>query len=73
MCIRDRIKDPPFTKIELVSCRNLLIYLQPILQRKALELINFSLNPQGVLLLGSSETTGDLADLFETCLLYTSI
>ena len=60
------IKDPPFTKIELVSCRNLLIYLQPILQRKALELINFSLNPQGVLLLGSSETTGDLADLFET-------
>lgn len=60
------IKDPPFTKIELVSCRNLLIYLQPVLQRKALELINFSLNPQGILVLGSSETTGDLADLFET-------
>ena len=60
------IKDPPFTKIELVSCRNLLIYLQPILQHKALEMINFSLNPQGILLLGSSETTGDLADLFET-------
>jgi two-component system CheB/CheR fusion protein len=60
------IKDPPFTKIELVSCRNLLIYLQPILQRKAMELMNFSLNPQGILLLGSSETTGDLADLFDT-------
>jgi two-component system CheB/CheR fusion protein len=60
------IKDPPFTKIELVSCRNLLIYLQPILQRKALELMNFSLNPGGFLLLGSSETTGELADLFET-------
>ncbi|HPF59361.1 MAG TPA: chemotaxis protein CheB [Candidatus Competibacteraceae bacterium] len=59
------IKDPPFTNIELVSCRNLLIYLQPVLQRKALELINFSLNPQGILLLGSSETTGDLADFFE--------
>ena len=43
------IKDPPFTKIELVSCRNLLIYLQPILQRKAMELMNFSLNPQGLL------------------------
>ena len=59
------IKDPPFTKIELVSCRNLLIYLQAVLQRKALELINFSLNPQGILLLGSSETTGELADCFE--------
>lgn len=59
------IKDPPFTNIELVSCRNLLIYLQPVLQRKAMELINFSLNPQGILLLGSSETTGELADLFE--------
>lgn len=44
------IKDPPFTNIELVSCRNLLIYLQPVLQRKALDLINFSLNAQGVLL-----------------------
>ncbi|HRC73388.1 MAG TPA: chemotaxis protein CheB [Candidatus Competibacter sp.] len=60
------IKDPPFTKIELVSCRNLLIYLQPILQRKAMELMNFSLNPQGLLLLGSSETPGDLSDAFET-------
>jgi len=60
------IKDPPFTNIELVSCRNLLIYLQPILQRKAMELINFSLNPQGILLLGSSETTGETADLYET-------
>ena len=59
------IKDPPFTNIELVSCRNLLIYLQPVLQRKAMELMNFSLNPQGILLLGSSETTGELADLFE--------
>ncbi|MBK8185145.1 MAG: PAS domain-containing protein [Candidatus Competibacteraceae bacterium] len=60
------IKDPPFTKIELVSCRNLLIYLQPVLQRKVIDLFNFSLNPQGILLLGSSETTGDQADLFET-------
>jgi two-component system CheB/CheR fusion protein len=59
------IKDPPFTNIELVSCRNLLIYLQPVLQRKAMELMNFSLNPQGILLLGSSETTGEMAELFE--------
>ncbi|HRX69876.1 MAG: PAS domain S-box protein [Gammaproteobacteria bacterium] len=60
------IKDPPFTNIELVSCRNLLIYLQPVLQRKALELMSFSLNPQGILLLGSSETTGEVSDLYET-------
>ena len=60
------IKDPPFTNIELVSCRNLLIYLQPVLQRKAMELMNFSLNPQGILLLGTSETTGEMADLFDS-------
>ncbi|MDG4553215.1 MAG: chemotaxis protein CheB, partial [Candidatus Competibacter sp.] len=59
------IKDPPFTNIELVSCRNLLIYLQPVLQRKAMEMMNFSLNPQGVLLLGTSETTGEMAELFD--------
>lgn len=59
------IKDPPFTKIDLVSCRNLLIYLQPVLQKKALEMFNFSLNPGGYLFLGSSETTGDMSDFFE--------
>jgi two-component system CheB/CheR fusion protein len=59
------IKDPPFTNISLASCRNLLIYLQPVLQHKALELFNFSLAPQGILLLGSSETTGEMADFFE--------
>ncbi len=59
------VKDPPFTNIDLVSCRNLLIYLQPVLQKKALELFNFALNPQGVLLLGTSETTGEMAEYFE--------
>ena len=59
------IKDPPFTNIDLVSCRNLLIYLQPVLQQKVMELINFSLNPQGILVLGTSETTGEMVDLFE--------
>lgn len=58
-------KDPPFTNIDLISCRNLLIYLQPILQRKVMELFNFSLKPQGILLLGTSETTGEMGDLFE--------
>ena len=60
------IKDPPFTNIDLISCRNLLIYLQPILQRKVLEFFNFSLNAQGVLLLGTSETIGEMGDCFES-------
>lgn len=60
------IRDPPFTNIALISCRNLLIYLQPILQRKVLEFFNFSLNPGGILLLGTSETTGDMTDYFES-------
>lgn len=59
------LKDPPFTNIALISCRNLLIYLQPVLQRKVLEFFNFSLNPGGVLMLGTSETTGDMTDYFE--------
>ncbi len=59
------IKDPPFTNIDLISCRNLLIYLQPVLQRRVLELFNFSLNAQGILMLGSSETTGEMSDYFE--------
>jgi two-component system CheB/CheR fusion protein len=60
------IKDPPFTNIDLVSCRNLLIYLQPVLQRKVLEFFNFSLNAQGVLLLGTSETIGEMGDCYES-------
>jgi two-component system CheB/CheR fusion protein len=60
------VKDPPFTNTDLVSCRNLLIYLQPILQQKALEMFNFSLNTQGLLFLGSSETIGDMTDCFDT-------
>jgi len=59
------VKDPPFTKTHLVSCRNLLIYLQPVLQHKALEMFNFSLNADGILFLGSSETVGEMTDYFE--------
>jgi len=59
------VKDPPFTKIDLISCRNLLIYLQPVLQKKALEMFNFSLNPGGVLFLGTSETIGEMSDCFD--------
>lgn len=62
----DVLKDPPFTNIDFVSCRNLLIYFQPVLQKRAIEMFNFALNPNGILFLGSSETTGDLSHLFET-------
>nr|WP_319396899.1 chemotaxis protein CheB [uncultured Desulfobacter sp.] len=59
------VKDPPFTRIDFVSCRNLLIYLQPVLQQRALEMFNFSLKPGGMLLLGTSETTGTMDNFFE--------
>ena len=59
------IKDPPFTNIELISCRNLLIYFQPRLQRKVLDNFNFSLNHKGILMLGHSETTGEMVDCYE--------
>ncbi len=60
------IKDPPFTQIDLVTCRNLLIYLQPVLQKKVLEMINFALRPRGLLMLGQSETVGEMHQMFET-------
>ena len=59
------VKDPPFTRIDLVSCRNLLIYLQTNLQQRAVEMFDFALRPGGVLLLGTSETVGDMEDRFE--------
>jgi diguanylate cyclase (GGDEF)-like protein/PAS domain S-box-containing protein len=52
------LNDPPFTHIDLAACRNLLIYLQPAAQLKALAQLHFALKPQGLLLLGASETTG---------------
>ncbi len=58
------IKDPPFTKLDLLCCRNLLIYLGPELQKKLLAIFHYSLKPGGVLFLGSSETIGTATDLF---------
>lgn len=58
------IMDPPFTRLSLVSCRNLLIYLTPELQKKLLPLFHYSLNPGGFLLLGSSESVGNFTSLF---------
>jgi two-component system, chemotaxis family, CheB/CheR fusion protein len=58
------IKDPPFSKLDLVSCRNLLIYMDPSLQKKVISLLHYALNPEGVLFLGSAETLGEFTDLF---------
>ena len=58
------VMDPPFTRLDLLSCRNLLIYLETELQKKLLPLFHYSLNPGGVLMLGSAETIGDATDLF---------
>jgi two-component system CheB/CheR fusion protein len=59
------LKDPPFTRMDLISCRNLLIYLQSPEQRKVLSLLHFALSPEGYLFLGTSETVGEQADAFE--------
>ena len=58
------IMDPPFTKLDVLCCRNLLIYLMPELQKKLCTLFHYSLNPGGVLFLGSAESVGGFADLF---------
>jgi len=58
------ISDPPFTKLDLVSCRNLLIYLTTDLQKKLLPVFHYSLNPGGFLFLGSAETVGNFSNLF---------
>jgi two-component system CheB/CheR fusion protein len=58
------IMDPPFTKLDFLSCRNLLIYLTPEMQKKLFPLFHYSLQPGGVLFLGSAETVGQFSDLF---------
>jgi two-component system, chemotaxis family, CheB/CheR fusion protein len=58
------IKDPPFTKLDFISCRNLLIYLESDLQRKLLSLFHYSLNHGGYLFLGNSESSGTSDHLF---------
>ncbi len=60
------IKDAPFTRLDLISCRNMMIYLQPLAQKKVLSLFHFALKTGGVLFLGPSETTGELTDEFES-------
>ena len=61
---QDLNKDPPFSKLDLITCRNLLIYLGRELQGRLMPLFHYALNPQGVLFLGASEGVGDFQNLF---------
>ncbi len=68
MCVfarHDGLADPPFSHIDLVCCRNLLIYLEPGLQRRFIPLLHYALNPGGFMLLGGSETIGSYGEYFE--------
>ena len=63
--VQDVLADPPFSRLDLISCRNLLIYLRPEAQQKVLLLFHFALSDGGILMLGGSETVGNLDDWFE--------
>lgn len=60
------IKDPPFSKLDMISCRNLLIYLDGDLQKKLIPLFHYALKPGGILFLGTSESVGEFGNLFAT-------
>ena len=62
---QNAIKDPPFTKMDIIACRNLLIYLNAEIQKELLPLFHYALKPGGLLFLGASETIGSFTDLFE--------
>jgi two-component system, chemotaxis family, CheB/CheR fusion protein len=67
MCVfahHNLLKDPPFSKIDLVSCRNVMIYLEPVLQKRALTTFHYSLVEDGFLMLGKSESIGSNTDIF---------
>ena len=62
--IQNVTKDPPFSRIDLISCRNLLIYLGPVLQKKIMLIFHYALKPAGYLLLGSAESIGSFSDYY---------
>ncbi len=67
MCVfakQDIAKDPPFSKLDMISCRNVMIYMGQLLQRRIIPLFHYALNSDGVLFLGSAETVGGFDDLF---------
>ncbi|MEP6794381.1 MAG: CheR family methyltransferase, partial [Saprospiraceae bacterium] len=62
--VHNFLKDPPFGRIDFISCRNVLIYMEPYLQKKALTTFHYSLNTKGILWLGKSETISSVPELF---------
>ncbi|MDP3963153.1 MAG: chemotaxis protein CheB [bacterium] len=69
MCIfakHNMVKDIPFSKMDIVSCRNVLIYLDSLLQKKAFPIFHYALNPGGFLILGTAETAASFQDLYST-------
>jgi len=62
--VQNVVEDPPFSRIDLISCRNLLIYMEPELQKKVVPLFHYALKQDGFLLLGNSESIGEFVDLF---------
>ncbi len=67
MCVfahHNMLKDPPFSRMDLISCRNVMIYLEPVLQKRALNIFHYALNEKGYLMLGKSETIGNSTDIF---------
>lgn len=63
--VQDLLSDPPFSRLDMISCRNLLIYLRPEAQARLISIFHFALKPGGLLLLGNAETTGPAEDMFE--------
>jgi two-component system, chemotaxis family, CheB/CheR fusion protein len=69
MCVFARqnlASDPPFSQMNVVACRNLLIYIQPVLQKKIIPILHYALKPSGFLVLGGSESVSAFPDLFST-------
>jgi two-component system CheB/CheR fusion protein len=67
MCVFSRhnmASDPPFSRLDLVSCRNVLIYMDGVLQKRVVPILHYALNPEGYLFLGSSESLGSFAEMF---------
>ncbi len=72
--VQNILSDPPFTRLDLLACRNLLIYLNPEIQQRLVPVLHYALKPGGILMLGTSETVGESEELFEAvdrkCRLY---
>jgi two-component system CheB/CheR fusion protein len=69
MCVfakQDITKDPPFSKLDMISCRNVMIYMGQVLQKRIIPVFHYALVQGGILFLGSAETTGGFGDLFKS-------